>query len=136
MSCNLYLFTVENYPEGIADPESLLLMQEGFEGKSEDEEISLDELNFASTLAIHSDKPELVIADFQKWWEDRTGEIPKVSLLACDASHLQEFREKEVRSLGIDTWSIKSNFVAYASSSDEGKISAVGLIKESELNIQ
>jgi hypothetical protein len=132
MSSYLYLFSVENYPEEIADPEGLLLIAEGLEDKDEDE-ITFDELHFVSTLAVHSNQPDPIVEEFAQWWQSQTGEMPKVTLLASEVAQMQEFRANEVASLDVDTWSIKTNFVAYAANCDIGQNAAINLIKESEL---
>ncbi len=135
MSCYLYLFSVENYPEEIADPEALLLMAQGMEDKDETEEIDLNELHFLSTLAVNANNPDPIVEEFALWWQSQTGEMPKVTLLASEVEQMQEFRADEVASLDVDSWSIKTNFVAYAANSEVGQNAAINLIKESEVQV-
>ena len=131
MRIQLYIIRTDKYPSEIVDPDQLILAH-----NDETEEIDVSNLGFITTLGVHSDTPERVLAKFRDWWASVADGIPVIELLTDDAHQMQEYRRDEINSIEIDGWTMKANFIAYLQSDPEGHHSAVALIKTSELITQ
>jgi len=131
----LYIFETDSIPEEFNTPENVILLDEGFEGRDDKNPISIDEITFMTSLAILSDRPNIVINAFTDWWKEKCDSLMQFSKLTSDKSQLQEFRAKELEQLEVDGWSIRANFVAYCAISKQAREDAIEIIRESELKI-
>ncbi len=133
MNISLYQIETDEYPDGIADPDAMLLVHSE---ENPPEDLDVNELNFLTTLGVKSDSPEDVVSHFKNWWGDNVGTSLKVALIASESGQLQEFRKNEIDDIEENTWLLKASFVAYQHKWEDAYSSAVKLIKESELNLQ
>jgi hypothetical protein len=133
MSKKIYILETTLIPDEFNSSESVILLDEGFEDRGDENPISINEINFMTTLAVLSNKPEDVIASFSDWWREKCDGELNFQLLSSEDSHLQEFRAKELERLEEDGWSIKANFVAYCENSVKARDAAIEIIRESEL---
>jgi len=131
----LFLIEVDNFPEAIADPDSLLLIQDEDESEQETE-ITLENLSFMSTVAMKSDTPENTLSNIQDWWKSEIGDTPKLELLTDSVESLQDHKIEQLRSLETGSWSLNTSFIAFSKVSEDARLGAINLVKESELKVQ
>lgn len=131
----IYIFEASSIPEEFNDDESVILLDKGFEGRDDESPISIDEVSFLTTIAVLSRTPEAVLDGFVEWWKERCAADVRFQLLTSDVSQIQESRVKELEGLTEDGWSIKANFVAICTESDEARNDAIYIIRESELKV-
>jgi len=132
VSIKLYLISVDEYPEGIADPESLLLISD--EDSAED--VSLDSLNYMTTVGVKSSHSEKVISEFKEWWRGNTKGDLSVELLAESESQIEAHRLNEISTIDPESWTMKNSFIAYPKNCQESYTTALEIVKEGELNLQ
>ena len=131
----IYIFEASSISEEFNDDESVILLDKGFEGRDDDSPISIDEVSFLTTIAVLSKSPEAVLDGFVEWWKERCDGDISFQMLTSDVSQIQESRVKELKGLTEDGWSIKANFVAICTESEEARNDAVDIIRESELKV-
>ncbi|BFM13383.1 hypothetical protein R50072_35360 [Simiduia litorea] len=131
----IYIFEASSIPEEFNDDESIILLDKGFEGRDDDSPISIDEVSFLTTIAVLSKTPEAVLDGFVEWWKEKCDGGIRFQILTSDASQIQESRAKELKRLTEDGWSIKANFVAICTESEEARNDAIEIIRESELKV-
>lgn len=133
MTIYLYQIETDTYPEGVGDPEEMLLVHE--EG-ADPECLNIGELNFITTLGIRSENPEETLSEFKNWWQGNAGSQIGLELITKESMILQDVRREEIESLDEGEWSMQTNFIAYSRASEEAYLSAQKIIQESELKVQ
>ena len=111
----LYIFETSSVPEEFNDQENVILLDKGFEGRDEESPISIDEIHFMTTIAVLSNRSEVVLDAFADWWKEKCGGDFRFQQLSSELEQLQDFRVQELKNLEEDEWSFKANFVAYCS---------------------
>lgn len=123
----------EEYPRELADDDSLILIHD--EEQDVERDISMDELNFMTTLVVNSIEPELVLEQFKEWWDDNAGGRIELELLTMDIRNLNTDRAEYVKNMEQNEWSIKNCFIAYPLNSPSAYKVAREIVVESELAI-
>ncbi|ACR13910.1 hypothetical protein TERTU_4465 [Teredinibacter turnerae T7901] len=131
----IYIFEASSIPEEFNDDESVILLDRGFEGRDDDSPISIDEVSFLTTIAVLSRTPEVVLDSFEKYWKEKCDGDIHFHVLTSDMNQIQESRANELNGLTEDGWSIKANFIAICTESDEARNDAINIIRESELKV-
>lgn len=128
----IYLYQVETneYPENIADPESLMLVHE--EDQSPDN-IDFSTFNFLTTLTLKCDVVDDILEEFKAWWQENVGSEVGLELITKDSRRLKAERQQELQDIDENTWSLDTTFIAYPRDSEGAYLSAQDTIQAMEL---
>ena len=136
MQIQLYLLTVERYPEAFTEEDSVLLVETGAESQDMDNPIPLDDLWFMTTLLVNASEAEPAVSEFREWWGSQVGGHVSLELLAEHPTQLSRSRAESLAEIERGAWSFRTSFMAFAEKCDEARVAARKFICEAELSIQ
>jgi hypothetical protein len=87
-------------------------------------------------IPIRRFDPTCSFKDFERWWSESGGGIPRLEPLADRAEMIHPERVGDARDLDENNWIVKAFFVAYPAAADEAFAEARKIILEAELRQQ
>ena len=127
-----YFLKTDSFPSAIANPESVILIQD----ESSKAELEIEDLGFIGTLIVSTDDIEESLLHIEDWWNETTSGTIELELVTEDVSLLNSEQKELLSSLKLGEWSLNDTFIAYPKGDEKCFENAKKVIRESELNAQ